>query len=40
MKNHTTIDDVDRKKNQVPETRVRIPRGVDSTLFGGWGPKL
>jgi hypothetical protein len=36
----TTIDDVNRKKDEFPETRVRIPRGADSTLFGGWGIKL
>jgi hypothetical protein len=39
-----------RVKPTVPEVRegeedgrprlVRIPRGADSTIFGGWGPKI
>jgi hypothetical protein len=40
VKKHTTIDDIDRKKDDLRETRVRVPRGADSTLFGGWGIKL
>lgn len=39
---------VDRVKSYIKETQneeprstfVRVPRGADCTIFGGWGPRL
>lgn len=34
------MDDPDRRPSELSHPRIRLPRGADETLFGGWGVKL